>query len=229
MGVSESAGPHLRGRDHLEWTDVVARDTDNFRAALDWAVETPSPELALRLVAPLAVQGTDRRTRDRLGHDRERDPGRRRITRSFPWSPPGLRGAQRCASISSGPKTSSPSRNEPRPALGTRLPSVARGRATLAFYRNDVEDAQRHAEEWVELARASGDAYELAHALMLLGATLQFNEQALDAAIATIDEGVRVARAGGIDTALALGLGMLAYCLPLEESRTRARPLRRSH
>ena len=36
-------------------------------------------------------------------------------TRSFPWSPPGLRGAQRCALISSGPKTSSPSRNEPRP------------------------------------------------------------------------------------------------------------------
>src|SRR6185436_9300669 len=53
----EAAGPHLRGREHLEWRSVIERDIDNFRAALDWAVETPSPEHALRLVAPLAVQG----------------------------------------------------------------------------------------------------------------------------------------------------------------------------
>ena len=57
VALAEAAGPHLRGREHLEWTRVVARDIDNFRAALDWAVETPSPEHALRLVAPLAVQG----------------------------------------------------------------------------------------------------------------------------------------------------------------------------
>ena len=57
VALAEAAGPHLRGREHLEWTGVVARDIDNFRAALDWAVETPSPEHALRLVAPLAVQG----------------------------------------------------------------------------------------------------------------------------------------------------------------------------
>ena len=54
-------------------------------------------------------------------------------------------------------------------ALGTRLPSVARAQAILAFFRGDFEEARRHAEEWVELARASGDAYELAHALLMLG------------------------------------------------------------
>ena len=91
-------------------------------------------------------------------------------------------------------------------ALGTRLPSVARAQATLAFYRNDFEEARRHAEEWVELARASGDAYELAHALIMLGGALQITEPTLDAAIATVDEAVRVARAAGIDTALAIGL-----------------------
>ena len=57
VALAEASGPHLRGREHLEWTRVVARDIDNFRAALDWAVETPSPEHALRLVAPLAVGG----------------------------------------------------------------------------------------------------------------------------------------------------------------------------
>src|SRR5207247_10575613 len=41
----------------LEWARIVVRDTDNFRAALDWAVEAPSPQHALRLVAPLAAQG----------------------------------------------------------------------------------------------------------------------------------------------------------------------------
>ena len=78
VALAEAAGPHLRGREHLEWTGVVARDIDNFRAALDWAVETPSPDHALRLVAPLGGAGQDRRTRDGLGRDRDRDPGRRR-------------------------------------------------------------------------------------------------------------------------------------------------------
>ncbi len=56
--LAETAGPHLRGREMLAWARVVARDTDNFRAALDWAVEAPSPQHALRLVAPLAAQGS---------------------------------------------------------------------------------------------------------------------------------------------------------------------------
>ena len=72
--------------------------------------------------------------------------------------------------------------------------------------------------------RASGDPYELAHALIMLGAALQVTEQTLDAAIATLDEAVRVARAAGIDTALSFGLAILAIWLPLEESRTRRSP-----
>ena len=41
-------------------------------------------------------------------------------------------------------------------ALGTRLAPVAQAQALLPFYRNDFEGARGHAEEWVELARASG-------------------------------------------------------------------------
>ena len=78
VALAETAGPHLRGRDHLEWTGFVARDIENFRAALDWAVETPSKEHALRLVAALAVDGRVGDTRDGLGRDRGRDPRRRR-------------------------------------------------------------------------------------------------------------------------------------------------------
>ena len=151
------------------------------------------------------------------------------ITRSFPWSPPGPRGAQRWAAISSGPKTSSPPRNEPKPRSVSGLRPWRGLRRLLAFYRSDFEEARRHAEEWVELARASGDPYELAHALIMLGSALQITEPTLDAAIAAVDEAVRVARAAGIDAALSIGLRPRRDLAPVRGVRTRARAARRSH
>jgi predicted ATPase len=72
--LAEAAGPYLRSREMLAWARIVVRDTDNFRAALDWAVEAPSPH-ALRLVAPWRPR-QDRRNRGGLGRDREHHPGR---------------------------------------------------------------------------------------------------------------------------------------------------------
>ena len=80
--------------------------------------------------------------------------------------------------------------------------------------RHDV-----YAEEWVELGRKSGDPFDLAGALLTLGGALQVTEPTLDAAIATTEEAVRVARTAGIDTALISGLPNLAMWLPLEESQ----------
>ena len=122
-------------------------------------------------------------------------------------------------SISSGPKSSSASRNEPKRRSVYGSTSVARAQSTLAMFRNDFEEARRHAEEWVELARKSGDPYELAGALLTLGGPLQSTEPTLDPAIATTEEAVRVARAAGIDTALVFGLSNLASWLPYEESQ----------
>jgi tetratricopeptide (TPR) repeat protein len=104
-------------------------------------------------------------------------------------------------------------------ALRIRLASVARAQAILALYRQDFEEARRLAQEWVELARKSGDPFELVGGLLTLGGALQITEPTLDAAIATTDEAVRVARASGIDTALVFGLPTLATWLPLEESQ----------
>src|SRR6185436_2200688 len=53
--LAETAGPHLRGRGQLHWIKVIAPDIDNFRAAFDWAVETPSADHAFRLIAPFAL------------------------------------------------------------------------------------------------------------------------------------------------------------------------------
>ena len=218
VALAEAAGPHLRGRDHLEWTSVVARDIDNFRAALDWAVETPSPEHALRLVAPLAVHG-------RIGElamdwaataiaipGGDGHPLVPVVAAWAAWGATMGRDFERAEDLVAVAERA-------QAALGTRLASVARAQATLAFYRNDFEEARRHAEEWVELARASGDPYELAHALIMLGGALQITEPTLDAAIAAVDEAVRVARAAGIDArARDRPPELVATWLPLEES-----------
>jgi tetratricopeptide (TPR) repeat protein len=78
---------------------------------------------------------------------------------------------------------------------------------------------RRHAAVSVALARKEGDPYELAHALTMFGVALKAADGTLDAAIASLDEAVRVARAAGIDSALWVGLANLALWLPLEESQ----------
>ena len=217
VALAEAAGPHLRGHDHLEWTSVVTRDIDNFRAALDWAVETPSPEHALRLVAPLALQG-------RIG-DLAMEWATTAIAIPggddhplFPvvatWAVWGATMAGDLERAEAFVATA----EQAQAALGTRLPSVARAQAILGFFRGDFDEARRHAAEWVELAWASGDAYELANALTLLASAIQIIEPTLDAAIATTEEAVRVARAAGVDSALPFALPNLASWLPYEES-----------
>jgi hypothetical protein len=99
--------------------------------------------------------------------------------------------------------------------LELHLPSVARSREVLAFFHGDLEQARYHAEEWVALAQASGEAYELAHAQIALAGTLMPD---LDAAIATLYEALRVARDAGILCALSIGLPFLAGILPIEQS-----------
>ncbi len=78
VALAEAAGPHLRGREQVEWTSVVIRDIDNFRAALDWAVEDTVEGARAAPGGPVGGAGQDRRPRDGVGRDRERDPRRRR-------------------------------------------------------------------------------------------------------------------------------------------------------
>jgi predicted ATPase/class 3 adenylate cyclase len=217
VALAEAAGPELRGHEHLEWTNVVIRDVDNLRAALDWAVETASPEYALRLVAPLAVQGRTGDVAMDWAATAIAIPG----GDGHPLSPVVLAWASWGATMGGNVARAEDLivlAEQAQAALGIQLAAVARGRATVEFFRNNFEEARRHAAEWVELARMSGDAYELAHALTMLGGALQFTEPTLDAAIATIEESVRVGRAAGIDSALPFGLMFLAGWRAFEES-----------
>ena len=216
VALAEAAGPHLRSRDHVVWADVVARDSDNFRAALDWAVEEPAPQHALRMVAPLAVQGPTGEMAMEWASTAIAIPG----GAGDPLFPIVAAWAAWAAIF--GGKLE---RAEELTALAERAqaafaaphPALARARATLAFFRGDLEQARRHADEWVELARAAGDSYELANALTMLGGTLEFAEL-IDDALATVDEAVRVARGAGIDNALSWALLFVQGLLPLEES-----------
>ncbi len=218
VAVAEAAGPHLRARDHLEWTHVIERDIDNFRAALDWAVETPSPEHALRLLAPLAVGGRSGELAMDWAATAVAIPGGDGhplfpvVAAWAAWGATMGREFERAEDLVATAERA-------QAALGLRLPSVARARTTAAFFVNNFEGARRHAAEWVELARASRDLYELAEALLMHSSALRFTEPTRDAAIATVDDAVRVARAAGIDTVLVFGLSTLATWLPSDESQ----------
>jgi predicted ATPase/class 3 adenylate cyclase len=55
--LAERAGPGLRGPDEERWNRVVEAELENLRAALRWAIDTGRADLAVRLVAGLAVNG----------------------------------------------------------------------------------------------------------------------------------------------------------------------------
>jgi predicted ATPase/DNA-binding SARP family transcriptional activator len=218
VAMAEAAGPHLRSREQLEWIRAMERDVDNFRVALAWAVETPSPKHALRLVAPLALEG-------RIGeHAMEWAATAIAIPGSdgHPLFPVVVVHAALGAAFLGGDFERAEHlltvAEQAQTARGTWHLSTSKVRGILALFRGELEEARRHATDWVELARASGDPDELAHALQLLAAVLQLIEPTPDAAIATLDESVRVARSAGIDTALASALADLAGALPIEES-----------
>ena len=87
----------------------------------------------------------------------------------------------------------------------------------VAFYTADLDRMRRHAEEWAAIARASGDDYELAMALLSL-VPGWWSEAEPAIAIAHLEESIRVARDAGVFSALSISLPFLAGSLPVEES-----------
>ena len=222
VGLAEAAGPRLRSRDQLEWARRMVRETDNFRVALDWAVDTGSPDTALRLVAPLAVNGMA------IGHS------------ALDWAEaavdmPGAEADPRFPDVASWATWSATGRNdldqadayaarleEAQTLHGTRSASARQGPATVAFFRGDFDGARRRAEEWVALARSAGSAYELAHALTML-TTAQRLTGDDELARVSGEEAVQIARAAAIPSALSTSLLALVQTVPHgEPERSRA-------
>jgi hypothetical protein len=104
---------------------------------------------------------------------------------------------------------------EAQDALGTRHLWVHAAAGSLAFFQGNLEQTRCQAEIWLELARASGDQYEIAHALILLATGLQPDPAR---ALVAAEEAVRTARDAGIASALLYALPVLANLLPPQES-----------
>ena len=217
VSVAEAAGPHLRSREQADWAAAVARDTDNFRVALDWAVETESSAHALRLVAPLAVSGLPiGDAADDWAATASSIPGGS-LDPLLPavagW---GSRGAAQRLEFTRAEELIVVAANA-EAATDTRTPYVAQARTTLAMRRGEYHQGQRYGEEWVERAASSGDDYELANGLISLGAAQGMSND-VSGAVATLDEAVRVARRVGAASVLWRSHVMLAFVLPIEES-----------
>ncbi len=216
VDVAEAAGPHLRTRDQIEWSAAVAREIDNFRAVLDWAVETASVDHALRLAAPFAVNGMA------IGDAAQ---GWAETASTIPGGDDHPLFPEVAAFASLGAtfagdleraETRVAAAERAQTTLGAGRCPVLRARALLAVFRGDVESARSHAQACVALARTSGDPDELARALLVLASSLMLAEP--DVATATLDEAVRVAHDAGLASTLAIGLPFLAGILPIQES-----------
>src|SRR4029079_15961742 len=91
---------------------------------------------------------------------------------------------------------------------------AARGAA--ATFRGDRDGAQEEGEAWLALAQPTGDQYDIAHALGLLGSALASSDH--PRAIPVLEETIEVARRGEIPSILLIRLLLLGVALPAEES-----------
>ena len=212
--VAEDAGPRLRSREQLVVSAAMAREVDNFRAVLDWALETESADDALRLVAPFTLGGMAIGDAAVPWADAARAIPGAADHELFPmvvaWSAWGkvIHGDYEQAQELAAAAAAAQAR------LGTHHPRVDMACAVVAFFRGDSDRAYDHAEEWVRRARASGDPYELSSALITFAVPVRRSDP--DAALVIAQEGVKVARDAGIYSVLSIGLSQLASYLSTE-------------
>jgi hypothetical protein len=100
-------------------------------------------------------------------------------------------------------------------APGARSVVACRAAAVLAFFTGDLDAARTKSDEWVAVARATGDPYEVSQALVMQGNAIQLLD--LEASIRTLEEAVQTAREAGIPSALAIALSCLAAGLVLRD------------
>jgi predicted ATPase/class 3 adenylate cyclase len=209
--VSEKAGPRLRGRDQLDCSADIARDTDNFRAALDWAVEASLPDEGLRLIVPLMVTGIPIgwTANDWAGTAASIDGAERN-----PLFPAALAYSAMGTTLSGDLNRAEElvtTAEMAQKALETNHLWVHAASGTLALFQGNHDRARQHAEIWLEFARSSGDSYEIAQALILLAATLIASDPGR--ALVVAEEAVRVSRDAAIP-------GTLLYALIVRANPT---------
>jgi len=218
--VAEVAGPHLRSREQLDWVAALEPDVDNFRAALNFAVEMSRSDPALRMIAALAVTGLS------IGWT------------AISWAETAIamRGAdthQLFPEICAYAALNVTLRGDlehaavlvdraeaAQTALGTNHAWVHTAAGTLALFRGDLDAAQHHAEIVLEQARETGSPREIADALTALAGALGNTDPT--ASVEAAEEAVRIARVAGIVSSLPYALTMSLGPGPIDPTRERA-------
>jgi predicted ATPase/DNA-binding SARP family transcriptional activator len=219
--LADEAGPHLRGRDQLEWATVVARDTDNLRAALEWAAEAGHVDEALRVVVSLAVTGlpTGWSTTDSAETAIDIEGASQHQLYPCVVALAATSAAMRVDLHRAGMLVASAQEAQRR--LGTNYAEVHTAAGVLAMFEGDLAQARKHAEASVDHARATQDPFAITSALTLYATTL-FPET--DRATTVIEEAVHIARDAGIGSVLLTALTTLTTSI-VHEHVERARAL----
>jgi predicted ATPase/class 3 adenylate cyclase len=203
LGICELAGPHLRSRDQLEWAAKMTGEVENIRAALDWAVEAESVDLALRLVAPLMVTAINIGwTSTDWAYVATSIPG----AADHPLFPYVVAFAALGAAMRNELERSESlvaTAQAAQEALGTDHLWVDAASGVLAQFKGDADGVTHYAMLWLDGARERNDPYEISNALTLLAHGLHREPEK---AAAAAEEAVRVARAHGIPSALLYAL-----------------------
>jgi predicted ATPase/class 3 adenylate cyclase len=203
VAFATEAGVGLRTAEEASWSIRVEADLDNLRGALAWSVKASDPDLALGLVAPLALTrsvgyalvpwaDTVLALSDATGH------------RLFPevmawagWAAVQMGDVERGVQLTHGALELTSKRSL---ALGARsLCHVYSSAVTVAGYAANGEEAGRLAEDWLVLARSLRDDYEIASALLGSATPFMFAGDVVGA-LARFDEAMGVARRLGNPT-----------------------------
>jgi predicted ATPase/class 3 adenylate cyclase len=215
VAVSEAAGPHLRGREQLDWSAMLVDEAENLRAALDWAVESGDADHAMRLVAPLQVTGVRFGwTATNWAELAQTIPNAEShhlypVVAAFAGLGATMRGDLERAQVLVERAL------ESQAALGTEHMWVWTAAGVLTMFQGNSADAQRYAASWEAAARLTGDRYEIAHALILLSSTSLPDDPARSVLLA--DEAIQTAREAGITSALVYAI-TLRLNFPLDEA-----------
>ena len=212
--LAQRAGLGLQGPDELAWRDRVEEDVDNLRGALAWAITTADADMAIGLVAPLANFGSLRIPPfGMMAEEAVRMPG----GADHPLAAVAM--ASVCMTLTqqgdleralafADAALEAADALEVSPLRAKVRCQVRSGLSTAIAYQGDSARLIELARGAEADARAIGDRFELAQALVLLTGVLGADE--IDEAIGAGEEALALARENGAPSYVAFALMMLA-------------------
>ena len=228
VSLAEQAASDLRGPNERGSFEILSREHDNFRAALDGVVATPDPEAALRLAGALGPFWSWKGYAREGGHRLEKaltaaGPAHshaRAVACSYAgflaWNRGEYEGAR--TFLEEGVRTLRELGDAPR--LGRAIS----GLATVLLNLGDEEGSRVLYDERIELGRTAGDLVGVATGFNGLGEVAR-SQRDYARARDHYERSVAVAREAGLQGGLALFLANLGHALTLlelyEEARAR--------